>query len=134
MLASYPVYKLGIVRELYPFFYWRLYSEPIGWEGASTHRLYARSEGDPTWTRVPFRPLPGYASNNWYSLQWGDVVNKALADTLRETDAYANLLRFARTAAPDAEEFRLVEESFQPLALLKDPTDYDTTTVAQFAR
>lgn len=131
-LLSYGTYKIGLIRELYPFFYWRLFSEPVGWDGSSTFRLYTRSAADDAWERQPIRPLPGYALKE-YTYQWNDLVREAIENPQSRT-ARDRLLVFADLAAPEASEYRVVEESFYPLDLLEDPTAYDTTTVLRLSR
>jgi hypothetical protein len=133
-LLSYGTYKAGLVRELYPFFYWRLFSEPVGWDGSSTYRLYVRSAANETWERQPIRPLPGYTKLKQYTYQWNTLVREALEDSLNQTAAHERLLVFVDVAAPDASEYRIVAETFHPLDLLEDPTAYDTTTVLHLTR
>lgn len=127
MYLSYGVYKLYDVRELYPFFYWRLYSEPIGIEeeGTVTFRLYSDS-GDGVWRRHPHEANPHYTRQE-YVEQWNYLVGSAILD--QEGPARERLARFVTYYVPAAERYRVVAETFRPLDLLQNPSSYDTTTV-----
>lgn len=133
MVVSYPIYKVSGVKELYPFFHWRLFSTPVGWDGATTYRFYTRAAPDAPWRRQTIRPAPGYSLKD-YQYQWAALVQRALQDSLRRTDAYERLAVFARLTDPDAAAYRVVAETYDPLDLLDDPTRYDTTTVLRLAR
>lgn len=132
-LLSYGTYKLGGISELYPFFYWRLFSEPVGADGSATYRLYTRAAPGEPWERQAMKALPTYSRKD-YAYQWGALVRDVRDDSLGQTDARERLAVFARLSAPEATEFRLVEESYHPLRLLDAPADYDTTTVLRFTR
>lgn len=132
-LLSYGTYKAGMTRELYPFFYWRLYSEPMGWDGATAYRLYSRPGPEAPWTRQPIRAMPAYPHGE-FGYQWTYVVQDVLQDSLGRTNARERLALLAEMMAPEATEFRLVAERFDPLQRLYDPTAYDTTIVLSFAR
>ena len=133
MLGSYGTYKLLGIKELYPFFYWRLFSTPVGWDGAQTYRLYSRTEPDATWERHAIRPAAGYSIKD-YQYQWVHLVNRAIEDPANETGARDRLAVFAELTAPDGGTYRVVEETYMPLELLRDSSRYDTTTVLRFTR
>lgn len=128
MVASYPIYKVSGIKELYPFFHWRLFSTPVGWDGTTTYRFYTRATPDAPWQRQTIRPAPGYSLKD-YQYQWASLVQEALQDSLGRTEAHERLAVFARLSAPNAAAYRVVAESYDPLTLLDDTTRYDTTTV-----
>ncbi|MEM1041288.1 MAG: hypothetical protein AAGI91_01545 [Bacteroidota bacterium] len=135
-VLSYGTYKLGGVSELYPFFHWRLFSEPVGWRGGETYRLYTRPSPEAAWERQALRALPAYSLKD-YVYQWEPLVREALdaapgSPERRET--LSELLVFARLTVPEATDYRVVLETFDPLGLLDDPAAYDTTTVLHLTR
>lgn len=133
MALSYGTHKMGLARELYPFFYWRLFSEPEGWNGARTYRLYVRAAHSEAWQRLHVQSTPAYPRKE-YSYQLNMLAEQALDDPEGRTDARERLALFAQLTVPDAVEFRIVEETYHPLALLEDATAYDTTTALRFTR
>lgn len=128
MVLSYGVSKRSDVRELYPFFHWRLFAEPIGWEGETSYRLYTRAAEGGRWERQPVRSVPGYSAKD-YIYQWNSLTREALADGPDREPARERLALFARLAAPEAAGVRVVAETYHPLDLLDRPAAYDTATV-----
>ncbi|MEL6706325.1 MAG: hypothetical protein AAF089_08090 [Bacteroidota bacterium] len=126
-LASYPVRKLGGPSELYPFFNWRLFSEPWGVDGHTTYRLYSRATSTAEWIRHPVASTEAFTRKE-YHLVIGTVTDEALAtpSDLRRLQA------FASTVAPGAESYRIVGERFAPLVVLADSATADTTTLVRF--
>lgn len=129
--ASYGVFKLGGPRELYPFFYWRLYSAPVDAHAYATYRVYTRSASDAGWHRHPVAPSTLY-SRKGYFWQLESLTTAFRAAPTERNEARLRL--FAETVVPDAAAYRIVAESFDPRALVRGHADYDTTTVFQFTR
>lgn len=133
MFGSYGTYKLFGIKELYPFFYWRLFSTPVGWDGAETYRLYSRPSPDADWERHTIEPVSGYSVKD-YQYQWVYLVNRALKDPSNRTGAQDRLAIFAALTAPAQTDYRVVRETYMPLELLRDTSRYDTTTVLHLRR
>ena len=129
--AAYPVFKLGGPPELYPFFYWRLYSAPPFVEGASMYRIYSQAGPGQPWQRHSIEQAGAYDVSD-YALVLTRLTEASLADSLGRTDSRERLRIFARHVVPEATRYRIVAETFWPRALLHDSTAYDTTTVLAF--
>ena len=115
--------------EFYPFFHWRLYGDPKGWQGASTYRIYSKSTEDGTWQRHAVENTDTYARYP-YQLQLSVLVSEVLHRPGDDADGAEKLLAFIRSVLQDdAPYYRIVEESYDPLDLLADPANYDTTTI-----
>lgn len=129
---SYGTDKLGI-GEIYPFADWRLYSAPIGVnEPYTTYRIYINNEGQETWRRVERRPTAAFTRKE-RSYVIGYWSRQALKNP--SSDRVHGALRvLAMHLAPEADQYRVVAETFFALPLLEDTTRYDTSTVAVFNR
>lgn len=130
-VATFPAQKLGI-GQLYPFFHWHLFAEPAGWDGARTYRIYWKDSSG-AWHRHSPKTYPHYTKKDQnYLLK--SLTKAAVKDTFRRTRDRRRLRAFVQDIIPSARSYRVVAESFQPLALLEDTTRYDTTTVVRIRK
>lgn len=126
-LASYPIRKAGGPSELYPFFNWRLFSEPWGVGGHTTYRIYSRTSTAAPWTRHPITAIPGFSRKQYHL-----TISRWTEAALKDRAALEGLRTFARAVAPGASAYRIVGEHFDPAELLDDPAAVDTATVLWF--
>ena len=130
--VSYGTHKLGI-GEIYPFADWRLYSAPLGVnEPYTTYRIYYKDDGPEPWHRVAKRPTPAFTrKERSYAIgYWSrQVLGNPTSDRARDA-----LGALATNLAPEADQYRVVAESFYALPFFEDTTRYDTSTVAVFDR
>lgn len=133
MCGNYGIYKLGGPPELYPFFYWRLYSAPVGVDETTLHRLYTREAQGAAWERLPIRPTEAYPRKE-YVWQFESLVGQVLRDSLSRTDARERLAVFAREIVPEAEGLKVVAETVYARDLARGTSHYDTTTVLRITQ
>jgi len=123
--------------EVYPFYHWKLYSQPLGWTGSYDEwRIYSRA--------TPTAPLQRHAIRSGHTFTPDEYVYtlnnlawRALGDSARRVPAgsAADLIRlqtFIRFVAPGRTDYHLVRESYRVMAIYADSSDYDTTTVLRF--
>ena len=126
-LASYPIRKAGGPSELYPFFDWRLFSEPWGVGGHTTYRIYSRADSAESWTRHSVGPNAGFSRKEYHG-----ALSSWTAAALYDQVALEGLRTFARAVAPEADAYRIVGEHFDPAEILVNPAAVDTATVLRF--
>ena len=114
-------------NEFYPFFHWRLYGDPKGWQGAFTYRIYSKNIQEETWQRHEFEPTAGY-SRYQYHVQLNVLVADLLRRSPSQTEEARKLLAFIEHVVDiQSSYFSVVKESYNPLDLLVNPANYDTT-------
>jgi hypothetical protein len=127
-LVAYGFARLGW-DEPFPFFHWKLYSQPLGAkEGYKGWRIYYRPTPRDSLQRMPVQPIPGFSETAFvYTLyNWVERYKQA------PEAARPALKALAQHAKPGMAEYRIVEEQFQPLELYRAPYSYDTCTVVAF--
>lgn len=129
---SYGTGKLGW-GELYPFAHWRLFSAPIGInEPATTFRIYFLEGETETWQRQPLEPTRIFTVKE-QSYVLGYWARRVMHDSAGTSESRARLRTVAGLLSPEASAYRVVEESFYSLPVYRNPTKYDTSTVAYFS-
>ena len=126
-LASYPIRKAGGPSELYPFFNWRLFSEPWGVGGTTTYRIYSWDDTSTVWMRHPVKATAGFSRQQYYGM-----LSRWTAAALEDQAAVVGLRAFAQAVSPGADAYRIVGEHFDPAEILVDPSAVDTATVLRF--
>ncbi|WP_337068704.1 hypothetical protein [Pontibacter sp. 13R65] len=119
--------------EVYPFFSWKLFTQPLGNKGSYTeYRIYtSNTKEGAKWQRQEIKATPTFTTDEYYYC-FNALVKTALADSARGSNAKANLFSFVRHVVPAAHAYKIVEEIYAPLELLNNPTRYDTLTVITF--
>lgn len=113
--------------EIYPFYFWKLYSQPAGWSTKYTgYRIYAKNTSDSSWTRLENHERASF--NQDETLYFLNPITKRLIENTNEKDLL-KLRSFCQHIAPEFEEYKVVEEVFNPLDLIGDASNYDTATV-----
>lgn len=117
--------------EIYPFFFWKLYSQPAGWTLEQTnYRVYAKPANDTTWIRLENMPRATFnRDETLYFLN--HVTNRLLSEQSAE-DRKADLKKlkvFCNYIAPEYANYKVVAEVYNPLEIINDSLAYDTKTV-----
>ena len=119
------------IGPLYPFFHWKLYAQPHGWQNQYTeYRIYARDS-----LNIHFRRLPVRATFNYTIDEYFDIFNYLTSNVLKDPVAikdYKKLFIFLKEVEPGYANYKIVEEKYRPLELIKNTSLYDTTTVITF--
>jgi hypothetical protein len=115
--------------EIYPFFYWKLYTQPAGWQLKHTsYRIYGQRANSNTFERLA---NTGRASfNQDETLYFLNPITQRLIENPTEKDR-AKLKAFCQHIAPEYIDYKVVAEKYNPLDLPKNPTKYDTITVVE---
>ncbi|MGY5355080.1 hypothetical protein [Wenyingzhuangia sp. IMCC45467] len=117
-------------KEFYPFFYWKLYTKPAGWEYTyKYYRLYGVTEASDT-VRIENNGYRLFDKDDYYcflvkesqSILIGEHPKKHYIDRL---EAFTNSLEI------NYDEYFIVEEEFNPLDLYKK--DYKSFTKIIFS-
>ena len=130
MLSVYTSEKgLG---EIYPFFFWKLYSQPLGTQRTYTeYRIYSRDNDDHDFKRNPIRATKTFTLDDYlYTLNY--LISHALEDSLSAGDYRKKLLVFSRHVVPGKKDYKIVSETYRPADLLIPNYTYDTATVISF--
>lgn len=116
--------------EVYPFFYWKLYSQPAGNASVKVfddYRLYAQKTKNTSFERIPIQVHESFTKDDQqYFLRY--YIPKVLEDP-KDSHALSKLQFFATYIAPNYERYKIVKESYELKKLLDDRKNYDTTTV-----
>lgn len=119
--------------EIYPFYFWKLYSQPAGWaKHYTSYRVYAKKTTDTTWTRLENKHRATF--NKDETLYFLNPITTRLINEQTEAERTKDLKKlgvFCRYIAPDFDTYKVVAEDFNPLDLIEDKQNYDTTTVVQ---
>lgn len=120
--------------EIYPFYFWKLYSQPAGWAKSYTgYRVYAKNPSDTTWTRLQNQQRATF--NKDETLYFLNPITQRLSAPQQPADQREKDLKklkiFCQYIAPQYQSYKVVAEVFNPLDLLEDNTRYDTVTLVQ---
>lgn len=130
-LASLLTLQAGL-GELYPFFHWKLYSQPLGSAGSYTfYRIYSRKTHEAHYQRRPVRATSTFSAEE-YVYTFNDLVANTLADTAAGQPHRKRLLRFIQHVEPGADQYKVVAEIYHPKAPAQGICSYDTATVITF--
>jgi hypothetical protein len=118
--------------EIYPFFFWKLYSQPLGTQRTYTeYRIYSRDNDTCTFKRNPIHATHTFTLDEYlYSFNY--LVTQSLADSLSLADYRKKLLIFSRHVVPGKKDYKIVSETYRPADLLIPDYNYDTATVIHF--
>jgi hypothetical protein len=116
----------------YPFFSWKLFSQPLGTNHQVTeYRIYSRAGGAATFERNPVKALPDLSPDDYvYTLDF--LVSQTLRDSLQEHDYKHTLFEFVQHVVPGSDSYKIVSETYDPKQLLNNNAQYDTATVITF--
>lgn len=116
-------------QELYPFFHWKLYSQPLGNDYIySDYRLYGISNTRDTIRISNSNTLVFSKDDQYYFLsrEVTNIKNKRLSpqELQKRMGDFGDAI-----TKNDYDDYLLVEESFNPLDLVKDSTHYTTRII-----
>ncbi len=113
--------------EIYPFYFWKLYSQPAGWAQKYTgYRIYAKNKSETHWTRLA--NIPRATFNRDETLYFLNPITARLIQHPNKKD-FLKLKIFCTYIAPEYDDYKVVAEIFNPLDLVQNPNNYDTSTV-----
>lgn len=105
--------------EIYPFYFWKLFTKPSG--AAMEERFYKiyGIRGTDT-LRLQYQDTPLYDGNDQFSFinRWGSQIDASINPTANEE----KLKKLLKATAPQYERYLLVEETFNPHHLKADQT------------
>lgn len=119
--------------EIYPFYYWKLYSQPTGWSYSFDDlRVYAKNKKDTNWTRIKNEDRNTFKRDETlYFLR--HIIARIEHPVSKE--AYhkdvAKLKVFCAFLVPEYDRYKVVKETYNPKEIMKNLTKYDTTTVVK---
>jgi hypothetical protein len=118
--------------EIYPFFFWKLYSQPLGTQRTCTeYRIYSRDKDGSAFKRNPIHATKTFTLDEYlYSFNY--LVTHSLEDSLNAGDYRKKLLIFSRHVVPGKKDYKIVSETYRPADLLIPNYTYDTATVIRF--
>ncbi|HEX8546737.1 MAG TPA: hypothetical protein VF691_07215 [Cytophagaceae bacterium] len=120
--------------EAYPFFSWKLYSQPPGNKGmAKEYRIYAKSATNDAYVRLPIESTSTFSESE-YCYTFNFLVDKTITaenDSLGKVWKY-KLLKFITHIHPNRQGYKVVEETYIPDSLIYNSSNYDTATVITF--
>lgn len=118
--------------EIYPFYTWKLYSQPLGSTGYYTeYRIYSTINSKQKFKRKPIKATPTFTREE-YVYTFNALVAKTLANSVGSTDYKAKLLLFIKHVDPGAAAYKVVSETYNPKDLAAGLSHYDTATVVTF--
>lgn len=113
--------------EIYPFYFWKLYSQPAGWaKKYVSYRVYAKKDADTSWTRLQNQTRATF--NKDETLYFLNPIIVRLKE--KETAADLKKLKvFCTYIAPEFDQYKIVAEAFNPLDIDQENFVPDTSTV-----
>lgn len=137
IFLSMPLGLMSIVTSkvnlgnIYPFFSWKLYSQPLGTNGRfAEYRIYSKNNNETTYHRNPIKELSTFTTDEYVY-----TLNYFVAKTIEDPTKYkSRLLAACKHLVPHADDYKIVSETYKPadLYLLPNKYKYDTTTVISF--
>lgn len=117
--------------EIYPFYFWKLYSQPAGWaKHYTSYRVYAKKSNEPNWQRLENKNRASF--NKDETLYFLNHITARLLSDQSKIDRKKDqdkLKKFCKYIAPEFDQYKVVAEDFNPLDLIENEKNYDTTTV-----
>ena len=118
--------------ELYPFFTWKLYSQPLGSARTFTeYRIYCKKNGENHFRRIAIKPTSTFTAEE-YVYTFNSLIAKTLKDTTIALGHKNKLLSFIKHVQPGADQYKVVAETYHPKDLANGISQYDTITVISF--
>jgi len=118
--------------EVYPFYFWKLYSQPAGWAKSYTsYRVYVKKEKNSSWTRLANRNRATF--NRDETLYFLNPITQRIINSKSENNSHdlKKLKTFCEYIAPNYDHYKIVAETFNPLEIVHNSLKYDTLTVIQ---
>lgn len=128
-MGSIATIKLGW-GEIYPFYFWKLYTQPLGWENSEEdHRIYASN-----CHTCPYVRLQTKATYSFTIDEYIYTLNRNVYDYLGDKNikSFERLKAFIKHVEPEFIKYKIVKESYRPLDFKAKNTSYDTLTVITF--
>jgi len=114
--------KFGI-KEFYPFFYWKLYTQPLGNNYLyEDYRLYGVTIKNDT-VRIKNKGYANFNQDDYYYFLTGEG-QKIMKNEINLNYHKKRLKDFGEFLAPNYSEYILVKESFNPITIVKNPSNY----------
>lgn len=109
--------------EIYPFFHWKLFSQPSGSKHQDhVYRIYIE-DSTSTLKRLPIESRATFTK---------DDVLYALSNFVGDTAlGHQKLEALCRYLYPEHDKFYIYKETYSPLEILKNPKNYDTLFVTK---
>ena len=118
--------------EIYPFYFWKLYSQPAGWaKHYTSYRVYVQ-DSTGSWIRLENKDRATF--NKDETLYFLNAITQRLIGEQTEQERSKDLKKlkiFCEYLAPGFQDYKVVAEEYNPLDLIENIQDYDTTTVVQ---
>lgn len=118
--------KIG-VDEIYPFFYWKLYTQPLGnTYSYKNYRVYGVHKNDTI--RIPNKGYYNLNKDDYYYFLFYEakkIINKEKPIAYYKT----RLKDFGQMLHPNFPEYLLIEEKFNPIEIARDSLNFETTII-----
>jgi hypothetical protein len=122
-IISYSLSLKGI-PEIYPFFYWKLYSQPLGSnEVFNDYRLYGITKDNDT-LRIPNIGYPHFNKDDYYYFITNEA-SKIKSNSFELNYHKSRIQVFGEFIAPNFENYILAQEQFKPITLLNNTKNYN---------
>jgi hypothetical protein len=123
-------------NEPYPFFHWKLYSQPLGWQNEfDDFRVYTFDSVTNKFERQAIKVTKTFNEDDCTYL-FLNLTNKIIKaeNAQQQVDCKQKMVIFLSHVYPNNSKFRVVKETYKPLEIIKQATHYDTTTVFECFR
>jgi len=122
--------------EVYPFYFWKLYSQPAGWSYSFNDlRVYGKNQEDKEWTRIPNEDRKTFKRDETLYFLRHVIARIEKPRSKKDYKKDLNKLKvFCEFLAPEFQEHKVVRETYNPKEIVNNPTKYDTTTVVQIQK
>jgi hypothetical protein len=111
--------------EPYPFFHWKLFSQPTGWDlCVHEYRIYGKLPGG-EYVRIKIEQRKTFTS---------DDINYLLSYLMQlpdERERNEKLKILCQYIAPEYTAYRVVEELYNPLVIMHDFDNYERKPVVE---
>ena len=122
--------------EIYPFYFWKLYSQPAGWSYSFDDlRVYGKNVNDENWSRIKNEDRNTFKRDE--TLYFLRHVIKRIENPDSEMSYQRDLKKlkvFCEFLAPEYAKHKVVRETYNPKEIMKNTTKYDTTTVVEIQK
>lgn len=114
-------------KEIYPFFYWKLYSQPNGAKfPVSTYRIYAVSGLDTI--RIENKGYETFNKDDYIYFLSREITRIQNGEIDLRT-AKQRILSFSKSIAPNYNRFLVIEEVYYPFEIIKDSLAFQKKVV-----
>ena len=117
--------------NIYHFFSWILYSQHLGSNSTFTeYRIYSKNREDIHFKRNKIAHIKYFNPEEYY-YTFNQLVKESL-ECPSDSILKIKLFTFVKYAVPNAQEYKIMSETYNPDELLINPLNYDTVTVIRF--